>query len=602
MNNNRFYILTVLILCAFQTVSFAQTPPNLGTAANFALFTVNGALTNTGATAITGDIGTQSGAVTGFSTATITGQTHVANMVSAQAATDVNAAFAAMTAIACVGTIDPAFGNGQTLTPNVYCQSSASTLTGDLILDGQGDANAIFIFKIGGALSTSTFSNIILKNSASLCNVYWQVNGAFTLGDNSIFRGTVIANGAINLLDGATLIGRGLTKVGLIGTHNNIVTVGLSPAPPTISASGVTAFCQGGNVVLTASASSSYLWSNGATTQSITVTTTGNYTVSIVSASGCTAISATTVVTVNPVPTATISAGGAITFCQGGSVVLTASSGSSYLWSNNATTQSITVATGGNYTVAVTNASSCTATSTATLITVNALPTATISAGGAVTFCQGGSVVLTASSGNSYLWSNNATTQSITVATGGNYTVAVTNASSCTATSAVTVVTVNAVPVPTISAGGAVTFCQGGSVVLTASSGNSYLWSNNATTQSITVATGGNYTVAVTNGTSCTATSAATVVTVTPIVTPVITVTGVLVPSGVLTLCRNDILKLTSSPGTSYAWSTGETTQTITVIGTASGNYTVATMNANGCVGPSAATVLSVVNCGCNCR
>ena len=145
---------------------------------------------------------------------------------------------------------------------------------------------------------------------------------------------------------------------------------------------------------------------------------------------------------IKALPTATISAGSATTFCQGGNVVLTASAGTSYLWSNGATTSSITVSTSGSYTVTVTNANGCSATSSATVVTVNALPTATITAGSATTFCQGGNVVLTASAGTSYLWSNGATTSSITVSVSGSFTVTVTNANGCSATSSATAVTV----------------------------------------------------------------------------------------------------------------------------------------------------------------
>lgn len=80
------------------------------------------------------------------------------------------------------------------------------------------------------------------------------------------------------------------------------------------------------------------------------------------------------------------------------------------------------------------------------------------------------------------------------------------------------------IPVPTITASGATTICQGGSVTLTASSGSSYLWSNGATTPSITVNTAGSYTVTVTTG-GCSGTSAATNVTVTTINNQAITTT-----------------------------------------------------------------------------
>ncbi len=364
-----------------------------------------------------------------------------------------------------------------------------------------------------------------------------------------------------------------------------VVTV--NPAPTaTITAGGPTTFCTGGSVVLTASAGSSWLWSTGETTQSITVSTSGSYTVTVTNASGCSASSAATVVTVNPAPTATITAGGPTTFCTGGSVVLTASAGSSWLWSTGETTQSITVSTSGSYSVTVTNASGCSATSAATVVTVNPAPTATITAGGPTTFCTGGSVVLTASAGNSWLWSTGETTQSITVSTSGSYTVTVTNASGCSATSAATIVTVNPAPTATITAGGPTTFCTGGSVVLTASAGDSWLWSTGETTQSITVSTSGSYTVTVTNAGGCSATSAATVVTVNPAPTAIITA------GGPTTFCTGGSVVLTASAGSSWLWSTGATTQSITV--STSGSYTVTVTNASGCSATSTATVVTV--------
>ena len=209
---------------------------------------------------------------------------------------------------------------------------------------------------------------------------------------------------------------------------------------------------------MTSSASSSYLWSTGATTRSITVSTAGSYTVQVTDANGCqSAISAATVVTVNALPaTPTISTGGnPTTFCAGGSVTLTSSASSSYLWSTGATTRSITVSTAGSYTVQVTDANGCqSAISAATVVTVNALPaTPTISTGGnPTTFCAGGSVTLTSSAGSSYLWSTGATTRSISVSTAGNYTVQVTDVNACqSASSASTAVTVNSNVTPSVS-------------------------------------------------------------------------------------------------------------------------------------------------------
>ncbi len=370
-------------------------------------------------------------------------------------------------------------------------------------------------------------------------------------------------------------------------------------ATAAITAAGPVTFCQGNNVVLTATAGSSYLWSNGATTQSITVTAGGSYSVQVTTGI-CVSTSPATVVTVNPSPVANITAGGVTTFCQGLNVVLTASAGSSWLWSNGATTQSITVTTSGNYSVIVTNGSGCSATSAATTVTVNPNPPAVITTAGTTTFCQGGSVVLTANAGSSYLWSNGATTQSITVSTSGTFTVAVTQSGGCVSNSPGTTVTVNPIPAANITAGGATTFCQGNNVVLTASAGNSWLWSNGATTQSITVGTTGNYSVTVTNASGCFASSSATAVSVSP--NPVATITAApyssLFPGLSTTLTAN-----VTPPGTyNYTWFKngvvvpGATTAILSGIDLSDvGSYTVTVTNTTGlpCNNTSPAKVIA---------
>ncbi|MGV3609904.1 MAG: PKD domain-containing protein [Fluviicola sp.] len=367
-------------------------------------------------------------------------------------------------------------------------------------------------------------------------------------------------------------------------TNNRTVTV-TPGTPPTITAGGPTTFCSGGSVTLTSSAATGNTWSTGATTQSITVTASGSYTVTVLSGS-CTATSAATVVTVNPTPaTPTITPSGPTTFCAGGSVTLTSSSATGNTWSNGATTQSITVSASGTYSVTV-SASGCSSASASTAVTVNPLPAVpTITAGGPTTFCAGNSVVLTSSSATGNTWSTAETTQSITVTTSGSYTVTVSNGS-CSSTSAATTVTVNPLPpVPTITAGGPTTFCTGGSVVLTSSSATGNTWSNGATTQSITVSTAGSYVVTVSNG-PCSIMSNPVTVTVNPL-PPVPTITA----GGPTTFCAGGSVTLTSSSATGNTWSTGATTQSITV--TASGSYTVTVANGP-CSSTSAATTITV--------
>lgn len=215
MKTKLFTVVTALCLL-YPKLNYAQVP-NLGTASSFALFTGIGAVTNTGVSYILGDAGTNSGAYTG--SPSVDGQVHVVDATSNQAATDINVAYANMSSLTCGAVIGVTLGSNQTLTPNIYCTGAATTLSGNLTLDGQGNPNAIFIFKVDGALSTSTNTNILLINSANLRNVYWQINGAFTLGDGSIFRGNLLVNGAITLNNNATIFGRALSKTGAININ-----------------------------------------------------------------------------------------------------------------------------------------------------------------------------------------------------------------------------------------------------------------------------------------------------------------------------------------------------------------------------------------------
>lgn len=369
--------------------------------------------------------------------------------------------------------------------------------------------------------------------------------------------------------------------LGAIARDTIQVTVHPTPAAPTLSASGATTFCAGGSVTLSSSAGNGYIWSTGATSSSIAVTNSGQYSVRVSNANGCiSAASAPIAVTVNPLPaTPVISTSGPTTFCAGGSVTLSSSTGSGYIWSTGATTSSITVNSGGIYSVQVTNANGCiSSASVPVMVTVNPVPAApVISTSGPATFCAGGSVTLTSSTGSSYLWSNGATTQSITVNTAGNYTVQVTNAAGCLSTaSAPVVVTVNPLPPrPVITAGGPVTFCAGGSVVLTANPVSPfYVWSNGALTQSITVSISGSMTVRAVTAAGCIS-DPSLPVNVLAIEAP---------PVPVITQVGNT---LTTSPAAGYQWYyngnliPGATQQSYTY--TTGGVFTVTVTNSNGC-------------------
>lgn len=315
MNCKLLYFIIAVTLIPLPKEIFGQAP-NLGTASGFALFTAVGAFTNSGSsTYVSGDVGTNAGAFNAFPPGTVVGQIQVANSASAQAAADVINAYGYLSTLG-GSVLGVGLGNGQILTPGVYNTGAASTLNGNLILDGQNDPDAIFIIRIGGAFATGGSSTVTLINSASLCNVYWQVGGQFDLGDGSVFRGTIIVDGAINLLGTSYLNGRGLSKAGAISLTDNIVNF-LPAAAGTVS--GTPVVCQGQTgVVFSVPAianATSYIWTvpsgaiitSGANTTSITVDFTisavsGYVTVQGSNSCGTGTVSATYAVTVNYLP------------------------------------------------------------------------------------------------------------------------------------------------------------------------------------------------------------------------------------------------------------------------------------------------------------
>ncbi|OFY24925.1 MAG: hypothetical protein A2W98_03870 [Bacteroidetes bacterium GWF2_33_38] len=225
------FIITIFALFTFSNKIDAQTP-NLRSASNFALFTVKGAFGNNGAeTTVTGDVGTQEGAFTAFPTGTLIGDIFVSDPTSAQAALDVVDAYNELEGNSCDEIISTNLGDEQILTAKVYCIEAATILNGNLILDGEGNSNSIFIFKIDGALIVNPLSNIVLINSASRFNVYWQINGLFDLGTNSTFQGTIIANGAISLFENSSLLGRGLSRAGAILLDKSLVNLSTTTLP-----------------------------------------------------------------------------------------------------------------------------------------------------------------------------------------------------------------------------------------------------------------------------------------------------------------------------------------------------------------------------------
>lgn len=377
------------------------------------------------------------------------------------------------------------------------------------------------------------------------------------------------------------------------GVFSSFTQVGINFYNANITASGPTTFCQGGSVVLTAgSGNTSYNWNTGATTQSITVASSGTF---IVTVNNGTCLGTDTItVTVNPnPPTPVITPSGSTSLCPGDSVTLTSSVANAYAWNTNEYNQSITVSTSGTYSVMVTDANGCHATGS---INVTVYPNPISSINSAVNICQGDTAQISVSGGVSYLWTPAAGLSSTTVANplaspsvSTQYMVHVTGLGGCVDSATVDVF-VNPVPTVTASANTTV-LCEGNALNLFASpnGANSYVWSGPATfssvnqnpvISSVTTANSGLYSVTAYNSSGCFAIDTITI-TVNPGPTAYANANG-------FNLCEGDTLELYSLPGgmTSYTWvgpngfiSSSQDTNIINVSGTNQGVYTVTVSN-----------------------
>ncbi len=223
------------------TAGAAQATVGLGTASSFAVLAGSG-ITNTGATTITGDVGTfPTPAETGFGSITLKGVNDAGNSVTQGAKHDLVTAYNDATGRKPVSTIPTELG-GSTLSGGVY-DSAAGTfgITGTLTLNGKGDATTVFIFDAASTFITASSSKIVLENGAQACNVFWVVGSSETLGTNSSLVGTTLALTSITLDTGARVSGRELARNGAVTMDANTITVPIcSASAPTTTVPATT--------------------------------------------------------------------------------------------------------------------------------------------------------------------------------------------------------------------------------------------------------------------------------------------------------------------------------------------------------------------------
>lgn len=328
--------------------------------------------------------------------------------------------------------------------------------------------------------------------------------------------------------------------------------------------------CEGDTIELTASGGTEYIWSTGETTASIQVTPSSDtlYTVEVIS-NGCTSTDNVTVF-VNPSPNLTISNN--ITIVEGDSIQLSVTGASNYEWSTGETTNIITVSPIETTTYTVTGTTGVCSSQAQVTVTVEEL--LVVSAGQDENVCEDDTyeVVLTASPGDSYLWSTGETTQSIVVSPLSTTTYSVTVASGIQEDTDDVTVFVNPNPDVVILNGESVDIMSGDFVTLSASGANTYEWNNGATQPNIAVSPSQTTTYEVRGYIGNCYDEKQVTVNVIP---------EVEADAGDdRDICLGDVVTLTATGGDEYVWSTGETTQSIQVSPTETTDYTVTVFNA----------------------
>jgi type VI secretion system secreted protein VgrG len=225
-------LLTAPVVCTSSRAD-AQSIP-LGAAGSFSILGAS-AVTNTGTTTVSGNVGVSPGtSATGFETVVITGgNLHLNDQVAIDAHADAVTAYNQLAALAFTQDLSATDLGGRTLGAGVYSYASTADFNGILTLDGAHQADALFVIQIGSTLTTANASfNFI--NGASADDVWFQVGTSATLGIGTAFSGTLIANASNTLSTGVTVNGRIIALTGAVTLNNNhIIQISAIPEPAT---------------------------------------------------------------------------------------------------------------------------------------------------------------------------------------------------------------------------------------------------------------------------------------------------------------------------------------------------------------------------------
>jgi hypothetical protein len=225
-----------VFIFSLTTQAKAATNVDLGAAGSFAVL-AGSAITNTGATTVTGDTGssptpTETGFGPGADSITFSSGANHNNPDPNDASTQLAQTNLTTAYVNAAGQTSSENLTGQdlgglTLVAGTYTFSSSAQLTGTLTLNGQGNPDSVFIFQIGSTLTTASASSVVLINDAQSCHVFWQVGSSATLGTTTTFVGNIMALTSITLNNGATVDGRVLARNGAVTLDHNTITANI---------------------------------------------------------------------------------------------------------------------------------------------------------------------------------------------------------------------------------------------------------------------------------------------------------------------------------------------------------------------------------------
>ena len=213
----------------------------------------------------------------------------------------------------------------------------------------------------GGALEFCFGGSVNLQASGGFSSYAWS-NGIVSQSLIATVSGNYTVTGTTS--DGCT-----------ITSAAQSVVVNANPVA-TVANSGSSVLCAGDSTTLSAPfGMSSYLWTSGDTTQTITASTAGNYTVTLTNVDGCSSTSAATSITITQITPPMITSNGSLKFCDGGSVSLAVPLGyNSFMWNNGSGFSQITATISGDYYALVMNADGCATSSDTVTVKVFATP------------------------------------------------------------------------------------------------------------------------------------------------------------------------------------------------------------------------------------